>query len=77
VYLELWKQYSAEITHRWDVLGFDAKDEQTRPQYLARAMGVERQKLNVTIVGEPHVPFWNMKVPGRVCIFCIVFLLVC
>lgn len=23
LFLELWKRYSAEITHRWDLTGFD------------------------------------------------------
>lgn len=34
LFLELWKRYSAEITHRWDLTGFDIHEEHPRPQYL-------------------------------------------
>lgn len=26
VFLELWKRYSADITHRWDLTGFDTSE---------------------------------------------------
>lgn len=36
LFLELWKRYSAEITHRWDLTGFDLHEEHPRPQYLGK-----------------------------------------
>jgi anoctamin-1 len=73
MFLELWKRYSAEITHRWDLTGFDIQEEHSRPQYLARLKNVN----NVTSMKEPHVPFWRMKVPATVLSFSVVLLLVC
>jgi anoctamin-1 len=32
LFLENWKRYSAEITHRWDLTGFDVHEEHPRPQ---------------------------------------------
>lgn len=32
LFLEHWKRYSAEITHRWDLTGFDVHEEHPRPQ---------------------------------------------
>jgi anoctamin-1 len=69
MFLELWKRYSAEITHRWDLTGFDIQEEHSRPQYLARLKNVNRK--------EPHVPFWRMKFPATVLSFSVVLLLVC
>lgn len=37
LFLELWKRYSAEITHRWDLTGFDLHEEHPRPKYLGNA----------------------------------------
>ena len=36
LFLEMWKRYSAEITHRWDVYGYDPEEEHPRPEYLAQ-----------------------------------------
>ncbi|XP_041974295.1 anoctamin-1-like isoform X2 [Aricia agestis] len=64
-FLELWKRYSAEMTHRWDLTGFDVYEEHPRPQYLARLAHVKRTQLNVvTGEREPMVPFWRMRLPG-------------
>jgi len=78
MFLELWKRYSAEITHRWDLTGFDIHEEHPRPQYLARLKNVKKREVNiVTNMVEPHVPFWRMKLPATVLSFSVVLLLVC
>lgn len=77
LFLELWKRYSAEITHRWDLTGFDIQEEHPRPQYLARLSHVKRLQVNVvTNTMEPQVPFWKMKVPATILSFSVVLLLV-
>lgn len=40
LFLENWKRYSAEITHRWDLTGFDVHEEHPRPQckFYSRAL---------------------------------------
>ncbi|KAI5635837.1 calcium-activated chloride channel domain-containing protein [Phthorimaea operculella] len=76
-FLELWKRYSAEMTHRWDLTGFDVYEEHPRPQYLARLAHVKRTQLNVvTGENEPMVPFWRMRVPAALMSFSVVSLLV-
>ncbi|KAI4465733.1 ngep-related [Holotrichia oblita] len=77
LFLEMWKRYSAEITHRWDLTGFDIKEEHPRPQYLARLAHVKRRRLNVvTNTEEPRVPFWRIKVPATILSFSVVLLLI-
>lgn len=64
LFLELWKRYSAEITHRWDLTGFDLKEEHPRPQYLARLKTLRRTKTDyVTSEVEPAPPIY-MKLPA-------------
>ncbi|XP_075980505.1 anoctamin-1-like isoform X3 [Anticarsia gemmatalis] len=76
-FLELWKRYSAEMTHRWDLTGFDVYEEHPRPQYLARLAHVKRTQLNVvTGEREPMVPFWRMRLPATLMSFSMVALLV-
>ncbi|XP_026726490.1 anoctamin-1 isoform X2 [Trichoplusia ni] len=76
-FLELWKRYSAEMTHRWDLTGFDMYEEHPRPQYLARLAHVKRTQLNVvTGEREPMVPFWRMRLPATLMSFSVVALLV-
>ncbi|XP_062528738.1 anoctamin-1 isoform X6 [Bombyx mori] len=76
-FLELWKRYSAEMTHRWDLTGFDVYEEHPRPQYLARLAHVKRRQLNVvTGENEPMVPFWRMRLPATLMSFSVVALLV-
>nr|XP_029733107.1 anoctamin-4-like isoform X6 [Aedes albopictus] len=78
LFLELWKRYSAEITHRWDLTGFDVHEEHPRPQYLARLAHVRRKKINaVTNTEEPQVPYWRMKLPATILSFSVILLLVC
>uniref|UniRef100_T1GXT1 Anoctamin n=1 Tax=Megaselia scalaris TaxID=36166 RepID=T1GXT1_MEGSC len=77
LFLELWKRYSAEITHRWDLTGFDVHEEHPRPQYLARLAHVRKTRIDyVTNTKEPRAPFWRMKLPGTVFSFSVVLLLV-
>lgn len=77
LFLELWKRYSAEITHRWDLTGFDVHEEHPRPKYLARLAHVRGKKLNtITDSYEPQVPFWRMKVPATLFSISVVVLLV-
>ncbi|XP_026323434.1 anoctamin-1-like isoform X3 [Hyposmocoma kahamanoa] len=76
-FLEMWKRYSAEMTHRWDLTGFDVYEEHPRPQYLARLAHVKRTQLNVvTGEREPMVPFWRMRLPAALMSFSVVSLLV-
>ncbi|ALC47465.1 CG16718 [Drosophila busckii] len=77
LFLELWKRYSAEITHRWDLTGFDLHEEHPRPQYLARLEHIEPTRTDyVTNMKEPTVPFWRMKLPATVFSFSVVVLLI-
>lgn len=77
LFLELWKRYSAEITHRWDLTGFDIHEEHPRPQYLARLAHVKKVRIDyITNTKEPDPPFWRMKLPAAVFSFSIVILLV-
>ncbi|XP_060647312.1 anoctamin-1 isoform X2 [Drosophila nasuta] len=77
LFLELWKRYSAEITHRWDLTGFDVHEEHPRPQYLARLEHIEPTRTDyVTNIKEPTVPFWRMKLPATVFSFSVVLLLI-
>ncbi|XP_015038405.1 anoctamin-1 isoform X1 [Drosophila pseudoobscura] len=77
LFLELWKRYSAEITHRWDLTGFDVHEEHPRPQYLAKLEHIPPTRVDyVTNVKEPTVPFWRMKLPATVFSFSVVLLLI-
>lgn len=74
LYLELWKRYSAEIAHRWGLTGFDLQAEPPRPEYLLRLANAKKKKLNVvTLLQEPVVPFWRVKLPSIILSFSIVF----
>jgi anoctamin-1 len=77
LFLEHWKRYSAEITHRWDLTGFDLHEEHPRPQYLARLKSIRREKQDVvTNATEPNVPFWRMKLPATLLSVSVVMLLI-
>lgn len=76
LFLELWKRYSAEITHRWDLTGFDSKEEHPRPQYLARLKTLNRKKTDyVTCEVEPAPPVY-MKLPATLFSISVVILLI-
>ena len=77
LFLELWKRYSAEITHKWDLTGLDAQEEHPRPQYLARLAHIKKKSVNIiTNTEEPKVPFWKMRVPATILSFSVVLLLI-
>jgi anoctamin-1 len=77
LFLEQWKRYSAEITHRWDLTGFDLHEEHPRPEYLAKLKHLNRKKTDyVTNETEPHPPFWRMKLPAKFLSFSVVLLLI-
>lgn len=77
LFLEHWKRYSAEISHRWDLTGFDVHVEHPRPQYMARLAHIKKVRIDyVTNTEEPQPPFWRMKLPANVFSFSIVILLV-
>lgn len=77
LFLEHWKRYSAEITHRWDLTGFDVHEEHPRPQYLARLKTIRKEKQDyVTNANEPNVPFWRMKLPATLLSVSVVLLLI-
>lgn len=77
LFLECWKRYSAGITHRWDVTGFDKQEEYPRPEYLARLKNTSTRTINaVTNVAEPKVPFWTLRLPITLLSFSIVVFLI-
>ncbi|XP_063915509.1 anoctamin-1-like isoform X2 [Zophobas morio] len=72
LYLELWKRYSAEITHRWGLTGFDLEAEPPRPEYLIRLADAKKRKLNViTNLDEPAVSFWKVRLPSLILSFAV------
>lgn len=54
LFLELWKRYSAEITHRWDLTGFDIHEEHPRPQYLARLSHVKKKQVCIKLYNSKY-----------------------
>ncbi|XP_025200148.1 anoctamin-1 isoform X2 [Melanaphis sacchari] len=76
LFLELWKRYSATITHRWGLTGFTFEAEHPRPQYLARLSGSNHTKVNI-ITGniEPTVPLWK-KIPATLFSISVLLLLI-
>ncbi|XP_049825597.1 anoctamin-5-like isoform X2 [Aethina tumida] len=78
LYLELWKRYSAEITHKWGLTGFDLQAEPPRPEYLSKLSNAKKKKLNVvTQLQEPVVPFWRVKLPSIILSFTVALLWIC
>ena len=53
LFLEMWKRYSAQITHRWDLTGFDYQEDYPRPEYLARLAHVTTKKVPFTSIFLP------------------------
>ena len=74
--MELWKRYSADITHHWGLTGFDLQAEHPRPEYLARLRNAKCKINVVTQTREPYVPFWKVRVPATILSFSVVLLLV-
>ncbi|XP_023339966.1 anoctamin-1 isoform X4 [Eurytemora carolleeae] len=76
-FLECWKRYSAEISHRWDVFGYDPEEEHPRPEYLVKLRNVKDKTVNfITQTSEPKPPFWKMKLPGILISWTSVYLLI-
>uniref|UniRef100_A0A8D9FI56 Anoctamin n=1 Tax=Cacopsylla melanoneura TaxID=428564 RepID=A0A8D9FI56_9HEMI len=76
LFLELWKRYSACLTHRWDLSRFTLKAEHPRPNYFARVSRLKRTvtELNsVTGAEEQTAPVY-IKWPTRVLSFSVVLL---
>ncbi|XP_068908006.1 anoctamin-1-like isoform X4 [Tenebrio molitor] len=72
LYLELWKRYSAAITHRWGLTGFDVEAEPPRPEFLIRLADAKKKKLNVvTNLDEPAVSFWKVRLPSIILSFAL------
>lgn len=72
----MWQRYAAEITHRWDLTGFDRHEEQPRPEFLANLAGCTRLRENyVTRTMEPAPSFWYRTLPARVFSVSVVVLL--
>ena len=76
LFLELWKRYSADITHHWGLSRFDRQAEHPRPEYLARLHDAKSKFNVVTQTMEPYVPFWKVRVPAVILSFSVVLLLV-
>lgn len=71
----LWQRYSAEITHRWDLTGFDRHEEQPRPEFLANLAECKRRREHyVTRSLEPEPSFWYRRLPARVLSVSVVLL---
>ncbi|XP_076344099.1 anoctamin-2-like isoform X2 [Tachypleus tridentatus] len=76
-FLELWKRYSAKITHHWDMTGFDTLEEHPRLEYLAKLSSVKKKKqISDTNINETHVPFWKRRLPCTIFSCSMVLLLV-
>lgn len=75
--MELWKRYSAEITHRWDLTELDKSEEYPRPEYLAKLKNVSKTTVNlITNDLEPKAPFWTLRLPMTMLSFSVIILLV-
>lgn len=44
LFLELWKRYSSEISHRWGLTGFDIHEEYPRPKYLTWLKRIQEKR---------------------------------
>ena len=63
LFLEFWKRYSSEVTHRWDTTNYTSEEEHPRPQYMEQLKYCDETSINfVTNTKEPKVPYWNRKV---------------
>ncbi|KAJ8950967.1 hypothetical protein NQ318_006351 [Aromia moschata] len=60
LYLELWKRYSAEITHRWGLTGFDLQAEPPRPEYLLRLANAKKKNSPSIILSFTLAFFWTL-----------------
>ena len=78
LFLEFWKRYSSEITHRWDVTGYLPDEEHSRPQYLEQLKNVKEKTINfITQSREPRLPFWSKRVPGMIISASMIIFMIC
>lgn len=49
IFTEMWRRYSAEITHRWDVFGYDPEEEHPRPEFLSQLKNVKVRRVCVSL----------------------------
>ena len=77
VFIELWKRYSAEFAHRWNIFGFDPREEHPRPEYLSRLSHVKKEVKNyVTKKLEPK-PSLRMLMFGYMTSWgCVIFFII-
>ena len=67
LFLEFWKRYSLELTHKWDTTDHTSEEEHPRPEYLEELKNVDETTINViTKTTEPKLPYWSRKIPGIV-----------
>jgi hypothetical protein len=67
MFLEFWKRYSQEMTHKWDTTDYTPEEEHPRPEYLEQLKHTDETTVNlITQETEPKVPYWSRKVPGVV-----------
>jgi hypothetical protein len=65
MFLEFWKGYSQEMTHKWDTIDFTPEEEHPRPEYLEELKHTDGTTVNlITQESEPKVPYWTRRVPG-------------
>lgn len=77
LFLEYWKRYSADITHRWDLVGFDVHEEHSRPRYLVKLKAIRKHKdEHDRNADESNVPFWRIKLPTTILSMSMVLLLI-
>nr|XP_053652802.1 anoctamin-1-like [Cherax quadricarinatus] len=76
IFLKLWKRYSAEISHRWDLTDYNMREEPPRAEYLAKLKDVGTRPNAVTGYPEPYPPFCRMRFPRIVLSVSTVLLLV-
>lgn len=79
LYLESWKRYSAEITHRWGLTGYDLSGEYPRTQFLEKCHNRRDAaiKMNpITRQVEPKVSYWATKIPRMFVSYSTVIVLV-
>ncbi|XP_071943623.1 anoctamin-4-like isoform X4 [Antedon mediterranea] len=57
MFCEFWKRKQAEIDYDWDLFGFEDQEENTRPEYEARAP--DKRVNPITQLTEPYLAFYK------------------
>ena len=61
-FMEYWKKYSKELTHRWHVNDYTPEAEHPRPQYLQKLNTVKEKTVNfITNDRITHFIFFPLK----------------